>query len=108
MAELRESGVTLRELGEKYGVSKQRIGQLCKSYNNRTDRFEKRTSKVIYPNIRRFMVENYLTFIDFTNLCGISYTTGFNALTGRHKPNGNTVEGILRATGLTYEEAFKK
>ena len=100
--------MTLQALGERYGISRQRVDQLYRSYQERNERWIKRTRKIVYPNIRKFLIENQLTFIDFAALTEINYNTVFNVLTGRNQPSRYTIQGILRATRMTYEEAFKK
>lgn len=100
--------MTLQEIGDRFGISRQRVDQLYRSYQAREERWIRRTRKVVYPNIRKFLVENQLTFIDFAALAGVNYNSVFNVLIGRTQPSGNTIQGILRATRTTYEEAFKK
>lgn len=66
----------------------------------------------VYPNIDRFMRDRGMDYEDFKNLCDpASKTAVYRTLIGVGGVNGptkSTIDTILKATGMTYEEAFAK
>lgn len=108
MVELRYQGVTLQALANKYGVTRQRVDQIFQSYISREARAYAKLANVVYPNLRKFMVDNQLSYTDFAKLCDVTIPTIKNVLSGGHGMHGQTIEKILRVTGMSYDEAFKK
>lgn len=103
---MRLEGNTIQKIADHFGVSKQYI-----SKELRTDRIrsnEKIVDACIYPNIRKFLIQEMLTGHSFSNKSGISYATLHHALTGKTDPRKETIDRILEFTGLTYEQAFSK
>lgn len=100
---MRLDGVPIRKIAEKYGVSYQYIQQLLPG--KRKDYREKYKS-CIYPNIVKFLHENSMSLKKLSDLCNLSYVGLQEFLMGKHKGSKKTVDKILKATGMTYEEAF--
>lgn len=62
--------------------------------------------KIIYPNIERWMKENGKNISNLVEMTQLSDRGLRHILHGDHLPNKYTIDLILEATGLTYEEAF--
>lgn len=61
-----------------------------------------------YPRLAEYMVANRLTFLDFAEECGVSYTTIITTVYGDSEPGMKTIRKILDATMMTFEEAFQE
>ncbi len=96
-------GSSFQEIADHYGVTKQYIHEiLTKSFSR--SRGAKR--KTIYPKLEDWMNENGITFSKFSQYSGMPYVTLTQILKGKRMPNKVNIDIILKATGLTYEEAF--
>ena len=108
MYKLRQEGMTLKDLGKRYGVSRERIRQLVVKRENNLRGISNRLKRCVYPGIRYWMIVNEYTYQQFADEVGVSMETIRNVLIGHTKPHQGTIEAILNKTGLTYEEAFRK
>ena len=59
-----------------------------------------------YPRLAEYMIENHLTFIEFAEECGVSYSTIITTVYGDSEPTMKTIRRILAATMMTFEECF--
>lgn len=100
---MRLEGHTLQEIANKYGVTKQAVSQFLPRGLNK---YEKYAKGCIYPAIARWMIKNKMSYMSLSESTGINSATLRVALSGKTSPTKFTVDGILKATGLTYEEAF--
>lgn len=96
-------GVTIGEIAKKYGVSYQYIQQLFPGTGK--DNGEKYKS-YIYPNIVKFLHENSVSLKELAERCNLSYVGLQAFLNGKRGGSKKTIDKILKATGMTYEEAF--
>lgn len=94
-------GCTLQEIGDKFGVSRQRIQQIFP--NNRCENFN-----YIYPNIVRWMRENRVPAARFAESVGVVAGTFSTWMRGLYDPKKYYIDRILAITGMTYEEAFSE
>ena len=108
MYKLRQEGMTLKDLGKRYGVSRERIRQLVAKRENNLRGISNRLKRCVYPGIRYWMIVNEYTYQQFADECGVSMETIRNVLIGHTKPHQGTIEAILKKTGLSYEDAFRK
>lgn len=103
---LRSEGMTYEKIGELLGVSRQAVHQIA----NKTSKdylHEKTISqKVKYVGLRKWMLKNRVSMTKLGQLCGMTKIN--KSLTGDFEPRKNTIDAILRVTGLTYEECFKE
>lgn len=106
----REKGLTYRQIAEKHGVSFQTVAQACsKSDASKFRAFTE--SDCVYPNLRKWLNDNKVSRCEFIKRVGLcannSASTIFgNYFRGKHYPNKQTIDKMLRVTGLTYEELF--
>ena len=113
MIEMKESGLTFVEIGEAFGISKQRVYQLIGGQFRK--HFNKITPKdCIYPNMRKWMNDNQISRSELTRRMfgdrhGVHYTwvSSFLKGTGRDVRK-STIDKYIAVTGLTYEELFAR
>lgn len=104
MFQLRVEGYSLQEIGDKFGITGERVRQIL-SKPVRVARAS--TIKCVYPAISDYLKCNRISAYQFASRTGITYATLCNTLTGRTNPNKCVINKILSETGLTYEEAFR-
>lgn len=96
-------GCTQREVGERFGISKQRVSQLFPQTNKKVDAA---AESCVYPNIAKWMMEHRSGFAAIARGCNFTTATIRYALTSGGNIRKDTVDALLRFTGMTYEEAF--
>ena len=109
-AKERESGKSVKEIAEMYGVSYQAVSQatakIKKGY------FKHYTEEnCIYPNLRNWLNDNKVTRSEFLRRIGLTPSPNNSTrlsgyLTGKNYPTKATIDKFLEITGLTYEELF--
>lgn len=109
--ELRKQGLKYKEIAEMFGVSWQRIRQICGKQE--TSWFHAVGSECVYPNIRKWMNENQITKGEFLKRMGLSDCSDNRSrlggyLRGKCYPQKSYIDKMLAATGLAYEELFCK
>ena len=61
-----------------------------------------------FPNIHRWMSENKVSARDLARRMDVPYDTVCTMLRGQNYPGMHTIRAVLRATGMTFEEAFRE
>lgn len=110
--DLYESGLSYQEIANRHGISKQRAYNIVYSYlyRRKESDIEKQVSKVIYPNIKRWMIETetsikYLAELVYKDTA--YYVAIYRFLTDKTvRMNVETIKMILDVTGMTFEKAF--
>lgn len=107
MFSLRLDGNSLQDIGNRFGCSREYVRQIVGNHAVETKRIIK-AEKIKYPGIRNWAAENSKSIPMLAKMSGIKQSTLYRGLThgtevGMHM---DTIKGILRATGLTFEEAF--
>ncbi len=109
----RESGMSYREIAEMFGVSFQRVAQVCGKYNPHRFQFITETG-CIYPNWRKWMNDNKVSRYELVRRMGLitSQTEFVNRMSdymrGVSEPKKWFIDKLLEATGMTYEVLFYK
>lgn len=105
-------GLTYREVGERFGLTKQRVAQLIGKPDDRY--FRTITPKMcIFSGLRKWLNENKVSRGAFVRkLYGGVYNRNSYAriwcfMDGTNDIPKRDIDKILSITGLTYEEAFK-
>lgn len=108
--ELREQGMTYKQIAEHLGISYQAVAASLAGYA--PCRFHWITeSQCIFPGLRNWMNENKTTLPELVRRCGYAplpttLSRMRDYLCGRSDMRKKTIDKILCATGLTYEDAF--
>lgn len=98
----------------KYGLSKTRVEAILRDIvNGKTERktVYKSVNKVIYPNIRAWMIENDISLKRFREMIGdykVAMDTFRRFVFGESGGSIELIKEVLRVTGMTFEEAFRK
>ena len=108
MIELRESGMTYDKIGEAIGLSRQRVYQLIGGKDAPSGY---KPQECVYDGIRKWMDDNKITTTRLVRMMydGICEPPTYNKV--RAMLNGvncrkSVIDRLLKATGLTYEQAF--
>lgn len=104
MFQLKLSGMSYEDIGQRYGVSKQAVQQLL------TDVLSTRSRrrKTAFPGIDQYLFATSSNVTDLYRASHVEdeYNTFLRKLKGITRMDLETIRAILRATGLTFEEAF--
>lgn len=112
MDKMKREGKTYREIGERFGLSKQRVYQILGKMDKHY--FKPIKEKVVaYKGIRDWLNEKKISFTEFCRLIyGYYHPKLYTRLTvclnKTHPIKIDMIEKILDITGLTYEQAFKE
>lgn len=109
---LRDQGLTYQEIADRLGISRQAVNMSLAGYNPRLFRHVTETG-CIYPNLRRWMNDNKVSPRELTRRIGYEPFQGNivrteNRLRGSLEMKKSFIDGVLRVTGMKYEEAFWK
>ena len=107
----RAAGMTYAEIGAKYGVSRQRVGQICGKWNKYYFKVIKRDG-CVYVNLRNWMNENSISRNELARKMGLDPTGETMArlrsyLTGRNNPPKTYIDRLITVTGMNYETLFE-
>ena len=97
----RKDGMTCQSIAELYGVSRQAVSNAIKRYENGN---QGKPYPVAFHGLREWMEENNVRVGELEEKTGknLRHALGIGRL------SNDKVNAILRVTGLTYEQAFKK
>ena len=102
---MRLDGYTLQEIGDKYGLTRERIRQMFASITTESGISRK---NYIYPNISDWMIGNNVSQGDLCKKLGCAQTTISSYLIGKREPTFSFINLILELTKMPYEVAFSK
>lgn len=109
--EARDSGMTYEQIAEMFGVSKQRVAQVCGKYSPRYWQYIHETG-CIYPNLRKWMNENKVSKVELARRMGYVNSQAAasvalkNYMTGKATMTKPYIDKLLKATGMPYEVLF--
>ena len=109
----RDSGMTYKEIAIMFGVSRQRVHQVCGKYNPHRFQFITETG-CIYPNWRKWMNDNKVSRYELVRRMGLIASQTNYVLTvsgymnGEYEPKKWFIDKLLEVTGLKYEVLFYK
>lgn len=111
MRQMHEDGKTYQEIGDMFGVSRQRIFQMIGGGDVKF--FRKITpSQCIYKGIRKYMNDNKVSMMEMSrkvygNTSPNNYQKTKGWLNGSLEIAKGRIDKLLAVTGLSYEVAFK-
>lgn len=103
---LRDEGLTYQEIGNKFGVTKQCIQQLCKRMGSPI--YMKAISKIKYPQIRNFLFENRMGIGEMNEIVFKGKRQHYlrDRLSGRVCISLEDAQKIAKFVGLSIEQCF--
>lgn len=104
MFSMRLDGYSLQEIGDKYGVTRERVRQIFEAASKCST---SSTRRCIYPNIAKWMTDNGYSQKDIAKMAGYSQSHISSILTGRTRPSFGFIKAITVASGMTFEVAFQ-
>lgn len=110
MIKMRLDGCTYREIGDKYGISKQCVQKSIANFTGKERNGRKaRLKECVYPNIRKWIIEKNITMSEFAKICGLSEKcigVVKMKLKGEREFRISEIKGILKESGKTFEYMF--
>lgn len=105
MFAMRLDGYTLQEIGEHFGVTRERIRQILESSVKSP---KANGCKCIYPGLRTWFITSGTSAYRMHKEVGIGkgVTPLYNRLSGEKQFTLQEIKKLLAYTGLTFEEAF--
>ena len=105
---MRLDGYTLQEIGDKYGLTRERIRQMFASITTKSGIPRKIYKNYIYPNISDWMIDNNVKQSDLSKKLGCAQVTISSYLTGKNPPSFAFINLMLELTKMPYEVVFSK
>lgn len=99
---MRTDGYTLQEIADEFGMTREGVRLVI---NGLLDRKPACTGNM-YPAIRLALRRKGLSVPGISRSTGINLATLYRAVSPDGNPSKKSIDAILAATGLTYEEAF--
>ena len=111
----KKTNLPIEELAAKHGMNPRTLSaRLSRGWSLQEalerpvrQKLPPRKYKVIYPNIYKWIEDHGMTYLDFAAYCDLADNAVGHLLYGFTDPKKITIDKILDATGMTYEEAFK-
>ena len=109
MKYLTEDQMSYAEVARKLGVSRQAVHQ-CVRYKRKGHFHTIDETRCIYKGLRDWMNQNEVNITALSLMCKMEqcYPTMLRYLSGASEIKKSAIDKILKATGLTYEQAFGK
>lgn len=110
MIKLRRAGWTYQEIADKHDCTKQYVHSSIAKYVDSV-RSPRRSSleKCIYPNIRKWMIENRIKALHLSRICGLE-DNGSKIIQGKLRGESEfkmkEIKAILKESGQTFEYMF--
>lgn len=98
---MHEKGFTYEEIGELFGISRQAAHYATTIHDGFRPSAVRR---VIFVGLRNWMLENRVTINELSRRLGV--TKLHNSLLGKNELKKSSIDGILKETGMAYEECF--
>ena len=102
-------GYSHTAIGQEFGVTKEAIRQIFGNIRaHKHGPSHKTRESIVYPALRNWLVLNELSVHDFARKLNLSPEVLMRRLRGKEEFKQGAIEAILKETGLTYEEAFRR
>ena len=108
MVTMRVNGATLREIAEKFNISREYVRQCMPKQMVTNQLVENGWESIIYPALKEWVKEHEFSNADLAKKTGTSQQHINAFLRGNFNPRKSTIDKILALTGMTYEQAFRK
>lgn len=107
----RDAGMTYAQIGEKHGVSRQRVGQLIGHSNKYCFRVVKKEG-CKFVNLRNWMNNNSISRNELVRMMGLTPNGETLAkirayMSGMSNPPKLYIDKMIEATGMDYETLFE-
>lgn len=113
MFAMRVDGCTLQEIGDRFGITRERVRQVFNAVACREANIQRGTENFTYPNLSKWMRTNDVSmselWVRMGNKQANSGTTKISKLLKGDASLGlrmSQIKKILQITGMTFEEAF--
>lgn len=109
---LRKQGLTYEDIAKRFGLSRQRIDQICRRDPNRPYSRKISEKECVYPNLRKWMTENGVSRSELIRRMGLDYSIEYfvmrlsRCMKDEEDPKKWFIDKMLEVTGMTYEQMF--
>lgn len=101
-------GCTYQEIGDKFGISRQRVHQLlCEPLAKVKGKSRQLSETCIYDGLSRFIKANSASCAEIANIIQRSMTNTYQKIVGKKQFTISEIYKILEYTSMTFEECFK-
>ena len=108
MEECRLNGMTYAKIAAEFGLSKQRVYQIIGGHRGKIVSIKE--SQCVFPELRKYLIENNISINALTRKIYGSVEPGnrqtISILLKGDNSHKCIIDKVLKATGLTYEQAF--
>ena len=111
MLDMKLDGHTYEQIGERFGISKQRVCQILSGESGRgkgSKNKQKRLDTYVFPSIAVWMNENNYTASRFSEEISVDKQSFSKYMKGEHEMPLSVIEAIINLTGLPFEVAFER
>ena len=102
---MRIDGYAYQEIANKMGISQQAVRDCLLRSISRDSRNTRLFAHCVYPNILKYMCNHKMSLSGLANAAELNPNIVSRVLEGRNFTK-TSIDKILKATGMTYEEAF--
>lgn len=111
--EMRDKGATYEEIGEHFGVSRQRVHAALGSVKKNASMYD----KIRYKGLRKWFIENDASFSSFAKLVGMNFSSSsVRAIQNWLSEGGEVnrrftidqIKKMIEVTEMTFEELFEE
>lgn len=112
--EMYDSGMTLLQIADKLGLTKQRVHQTVRINQGLSEFQLNKINLVLFPAIRDWMIGYKITIKEFCDTVSKTSSNEVSAksvesfLINGSKTSVCLIQDILKVTGMSFEEAFKE
>lgn len=114
--EMLETGMSYAEVAKECGVTRQNVYASVKQYSRRCNASEERhrryikgiENQVIFVGLADYLIDNDMTVTAFARKCHITPAVMLKLMRGAQELRKCHIDAILEASGLPYEELFRR
>lgn len=102
---MRIDGYAYQEIANKMGTSRQSVRDCLHESISFDSRNTRLSARCVYPNILKYMRDHKMNLSSLANAAGLTPRGVSRILEGENLTK-TSIDKILKATGMTYDEAF--
>lgn len=105
MQHMRDCGFTLQQIGNQYGISRERVRQIVNNIHKKKSPCG--VKNICYPNIKKWALDNgYSTLTKLANDMDMCASLVSRLLTKGETPTKRSIRKITEFTEMSADEAF--
>lgn len=101
-------GESVENITRDMGISEEQLRAALNARLNAHKGAVAKLDRIVFPNLARLIRDGHVSVRRLAMDSKMTYSNMHKLLIGVHEPRLHTVENILAATGMTFEEAFAR